>query len=125
MVEGYDDCKTRNHITSLDSKILSDHEKIGVSVNDLQTTSQLGQAKDQTNINDYARVMKGKYLLICNSCLWCASYFDSELTYANCPGCNKGKIEIMTISVEQRNCNRFSHSDNRSVELIYFNNIRS
>lgn len=125
MFEGYEDCKTRNHINSLDSKVLSDDERIGVSVNDVQTTSQSGQVKEQTNINDCARVMKGKYLLLCNSCLWCASYFDSELTYAKCPGCNKGKIECMTISVEQRNCYSFNHSDNRGVELIYSNNIRS
>ena len=88
MFEGYEDCKTRNHINSLDSKVLSDDERIGVSVNDVQTTSQSGQVKEETNINDCARVMKGKYLLLCNSCLWCASYFDSELTYAKCPGCN-------------------------------------
>jgi hypothetical protein len=125
LFEGYEDCKTRNHINSLGSKVLSDDERIGVSVNDVQTTSQLGQVKEQININDCARVIKGKYLLICNSCLWCASYFDSELTYAKCPGCNKGKVECMSISVEQRNSYSFNHSDNRGVELIYSNNIRS
>ena len=124
MFEGYEDCKTRNHINSFGSKVLSDDGMIGVSVNDTQTTSQSDQVKEPTNINDYARVMKGKYLLICDSCLWCASYFDSELTYAKCPGCNKGKIECMTISVDQRNCYSFNDNDNRGVELIYSNNIR-
>lgn len=125
LFEGYEDCKTRSHITSSDSQVLSDYERIGVSFNDMQTTSQSIQVKESTNINDYARVMKGKCLLICNSCLWCASYFDSKLTYTKCPGCSKGKIECMTISVGQRNCYSFNHSDNRAVKLIYSNNIRS
>ena len=125
MFEGYEDCKTRNHITSSDCQVLSDYKRIGVSVNGMQTTSQSVQVEEPTNINDYARVMKGKYLLICDSCLWCASYFESELTYAKCPGCNKGKTECMPISEEKRNSYRFNYSDNQGVELINSNNIWS
>ena len=125
LFQGYGDCKTRNHITSSDSQVLSDDERIGVSVNDVHTTSQSVEVKEPTKINDYAIVAKGKYLLICDSCLWCASYFDSELMYAKCPGCNKGKIECMPISDTEKKSYSFNHSDNRGVELIYSNNIRS
>ena len=125
MVQVYEDCKTRNHITSSDSQVLSDDEKIGLSVDDVQITSQSVEVKEPTNIHDYASVMKGKYLLICDSCLWCASYFESELAYAKCPGCNKGKIECMPILDEEGNSYSFNHSDNQGIELIYSNSIRS
>ncbi len=45
-----------------------------------------------------------KYFLICNSCLWCASYFMTDYhsrseaaIYSHCPVCNKKQIESIPI----------------------------
>jgi hypothetical protein len=123
MFEGYEDCNLKNHIRSSDALLLSvDESGIGVSVNQKQNTSPSVEVNQSTLINDYAKFTKGKYFLICNSCLWCASYFESEMTYAKCPVCNKGKIECMSIRVQEW-CS-LDHSENRGIELIS-NKIRS
>jgi hypothetical protein len=55
-------------------------------------------------------VSTGKYFLLCQSCFWCASYYnntsvdmhlDISDTIAKCPAChNKGRINSMYISVD-------------------------
>ena len=123
MVEGYEDCNIKNHITSSDALLLSvDESNTGVSVNHKQNISSSVGVNQSTHINHYAKLTKGKNFLICDSCLWCGSYFGSEMTYAKCPVCNKGKIECMPIRGEE--WSSFDHSDNRGIELNS-NKIRS
>ncbi|HEY7228177.1 MAG TPA: hypothetical protein VH481_08635 [Nitrososphaeraceae archaeon] len=123
MFEGFEDCNIKNHISSSDALLLSvDESDIGVSVNQKQNTSPSVEVNRPSRINDYAKLTKGKNFLICDSCLWCASYFEREMNYAKCPVCKKGKIEYMPIRDEEWSI--FDHSDNRGIELIS-NKIRS
>ena len=38
------------------------------------------------------------YFLFCDSCFWCASYFNSKsVSIAKCPSCHNNKIERLPI----------------------------
>ena len=121
MFEGYE----KNHITSSDDSSLSvDTEGAGVSVNDMRITLSV-EVNEPGRANDYTKIRKGNYFLICDSCLWNASYFDSELTYVKCPVCSKGKIKCMPIGDDERNSYSFNHSYNIGIELVCSKNMRS
>jgi hypothetical protein len=98
MFQNSEDCNIKNHITSSGDQLLADEQSdVGVSVNAIRRTSPSVEINQQIDTNDYAKVAKESYFLICDSCLWCASYFKKEMTNAKCPLCHKGKIDCMPI----------------------------
>ena len=36
--------------------------------------------------------------LICNSCLWCASWLDGDNCFQRCPTCTSEKLELIPIA---------------------------
>lgn len=99
MFQNSEDCNIKNDITSSCDQLLADEQSnlLGVSVNAIRRTSPSLEITQQIDTNAYAKVAKERYLLICDSCLWCASYFENEMTDTKCPLCRKGKIDCMPI----------------------------
>lgn len=108
MLENFEDRKTKNHITSSNSQFLWRTSPL-VETNPLQ--------KD-----NYAKLTKARYFLICRSCLWCASCIKNETTFTKCPICYNGEIHCTPIG-ENGNC-FFDYSHSKGVELKFANNIR-
>ena len=115
MFQNSEDCNIKNHITSSGDQLLADEQSnVGVSVNAIRRTPPSVEINQQIDTNDYAKVAKERYFLICDSCLWCASYFENEMTDTKCPLCHKGKIDCMPIG-EDKNY-RF---DYRTLEVLH------
>ena len=76
----------------------------------------------QMQMQNYLKFNKVRYFLICRSCLWCASYFKSQITFPKCPRCNDGRIEYMPIGDDEKYT--FDCSPTKGVELKFSNNIR-
>jgi hypothetical protein len=73
-------------------------------------------------VDDYAKITKPKYLLICKACLWCASFINGQLASTKCPLCHNGEVDCIPIA-EDENC-LFDYSHSRGIELKFTNNIR-
>jgi hypothetical protein len=103
MFQNSEDCNIKNDITSSCDQLLADEQSnlLGVSVNAIRRTSPSLEITQQIDTNAYAKVAKERYLLICDSCLWCASYFENEMTDTKCPLCRKGKIDCMPIGEDK------------------------
>lgn len=102
MFQNSEDSNIKNHITSSGDQLLADEQStVGVSVNAIRRTSPSLEINQQIDRNDYAKVAKERYLLICDSCLWCASYFENEMTDTKCPLCRKGKIDCIPIGEDK------------------------
>lgn len=99
MFQNSEDCNIKNDITSSCDQLFADEQSnlLGISVNAIRRTSPSVEITQQIDTNAYAKVAKERYFLICDSCLWCASYFDHEMTETKCPVCRKGKIDCMPI----------------------------
>ena len=122
MPQNSEDHRIKNHITSSDSQFLAKvHSKAGVSDKVRWGTSPLVETKPLETDN-YASLTKARYLLICRSCLWCASYIKNQTTFTNCPLCHNGEIDCIPIG-ENENC-FFDYSHSKGVELKFANNIR-
>ena len=86
MFQNSEDCNIKNHITSSGDQLLADDlSNVGVSVNAIRRTPPSVEINQQIDTNDYAKVAKERYFLICDSCLWCALYFENEMTDTKCP----------------------------------------
>ena len=103
MFQNSEDCNIKNDITSSCDQLLADEQSnvVGVSVNAIRRTSPSVEITQQIDTNDYAKIAKQRYLLICDSCLWCASSFENEMTNTKCPLCRKGKIDCMPIGEDK------------------------
>lgn len=102
MFQNSEDCNIKNHIASSGDQLLADEQSnVGVSVNAIRRTSPAIEITQRIDTNAYAKVAKERYFLICNSCLWCASYFENEMTDTKCPLCRKGKIDCMPIGQDK------------------------
>lgn len=99
MFQNSEECNIKNDITSSCDQLFADEQSnlLGISVNAIRRTSPSVEITQQIDTNAYAKVAKERYFLICDSCLWCASYFDHEMTETKCPVCRKGKIDCMPI----------------------------
>lgn len=114
MPEDSEDRKIKNHITSSDSQFLAKvQSKVGASDKVRWRTSPL------VEINP---LETDRYLLICESCLWCASYIKNQTTFTKCPLCYNGEIDCMPIGEDKNGFSDYSHS--KGVELKFANNIR-
>ena len=123
MPENSEDCNIKNLITSSDSQYLAQvQSEVGVSDKVREGTSPLVKINPQLEIDNYAKLKKVRYFLICESCLWCASYFKNQTTFTKCPLCQKGKIDWMPIGEDENYLFDYSHS--KGVELKFANNIR-
>jgi len=103
MFQNSEDCNIKNHITSSDDQLLADKQSnvVGISVNAIRRTSPSVEITQQIATNAYAKVAKERYFQICDSCLWCASYFENGMTDTKCPLCRKGKIDCIPISEDK------------------------
>src|ERR1044071_9323765 len=99
MFQNSEEGNIKNDITSSCDQLFADEQSnlLGISVNAIRRTSPSVEITQQIDTNAYAKVAKERYFLICDSCLWCASYFDHEMTETKCPVCRKGKIDCMAI----------------------------
>jgi hypothetical protein len=123
MPENSEDCKIENHITSSDNQFLAQvQSEVGVSDKVRQRTSPLVEKNPQLEIDDYAKLTKVRYFMVCESCLWCASYIKNQTTFTKCPLCHNGKIDCMPIGEDENYLFDYSHS--KGVELKFANNIR-
>ncbi len=123
MLENSEDCNIKNLITSSDSQFLAEVQReVGVSDKVRQGTSPLVEINPQLDIDNYAKLTKGRYFLICESCLWCASYIKKQTTFTKCPHCHNGEIDCMPIGEDENYLFDYSHS--KGVELKFANNIR-
>lgn len=115
MAENFKDHKSKNHIMSSDSQFLAKvQSKVGASDKVRWGTSPL------VEINHLE--MKARYLLICESCLWCASYIKNQTTFTKCPLCYNGEIDYIPIGQDKNGF--FDYSRSKGVELKFANNIR-
>jgi hypothetical protein len=58
--------------------------------------------------------------LLCQSCFWCASYFNYSEVVTRCPTCDSNNIESLPISNSE--FYKFSHDRNRGVTLEFADN---
>jgi hypothetical protein len=105
MFQNSEDCNIKNHIASSGDQLLAGA---------IQRTPPSVEINQQIDTNGYAKVGKERYFLICDSCMWCASYFENGMTDTKCPLCRKGKIDCMPIG-EDKNY-RF---DCRILEVLH------
>jgi hypothetical protein len=118
-----EDCNIKNHTTFSEDQLSADDQSHLVSVGAILKTSQSEEINQQIDTNGYYKVARELYFLICDSCLWCASYFGNEMTNIKCPLCHKGKIDCMPIGDDEMYS--FNHNTSRAVELMFSNNFRS
>jgi hypothetical protein len=118
-----EDCNIKNNTTFLEAQLLASDQSRVVLDNATRKISQSGETNQQIDIIGYAKVARERYFLICNSCLWCASYFGNETTDIKCPLCHEAKIDCMPIGNEERFS--FNNNASRGVELSFSNNFRS
>jgi hypothetical protein len=122
MAENFKDHKTKNHIMSSDSQFLAKvQSKVGASDKVRWGTSPLVEINPLES-NNYAKLMKARYLLICESCLWCASYINNQTTFTKCPLCYNGEIDYIPIGEDKSGF--FDYSRSKCVELKFANNNR-
>ena len=122
MLEDSEDREIKNRITSSDSQFLGKlQSKVGASDKVRWKTSPLVEI-NPLKTDNYAELTKARYLLICESCLWCASYVKNQTTFTKCPLCYNGEIDCMPIDEDKNGF--FDYSDSKSVELKFANNIR-
>lgn len=97
MPENSEDSRIKNHITSSDSQFLVEvQRKVGALDKVRWGTSPLVEI-NPLKTDNYAKPTKARYLLICESCLWCASYIKNQTTFTKCPLCYNGEIYCMPI----------------------------
>jgi len=122
MLENSKDRKIKNHIMSSDSQFLAKvQSKVGASDKARWGTSALVEI-NPLDTDNHTKLTKARYLLICRSCLWCASYIKNQTTFTKCPLCYNGEIDCIPIG-EDENC-LFDYNHSRGVELKFANNIR-
>ncbi len=122
MLENSEDRKIKNHATSSESQFSTIiQNKGGASDKVRWGTSPLSEINPLESDN-YAKLTKARYLLICRSCLWCASYIKNQTTFTKCLLCYNGEIDSIPIG-ENENC-LFDYSHSKGVELKFANNIR-
>ena len=82
---------------------------------DLSITLKLRAATQvRTRISDEI------HFLLCQSCFWCASYFNYSEVVTSCPTCESNSIESLPISNSE--FYTFNHDRNRGVTLEFSEN---
>jgi hypothetical protein len=117
MSENSGDRNIKNHVTS---KTLTKTLSIVRASKMVRRKSSIAVINPLMD-ND-AKLTKSSYLLICDACLWCASYVNNQIPYSKCPLCFNGEINCMPIGEDKNYLFDYSHS--KGVELKLANNIR-
>jgi hypothetical protein len=70
-------------------------------------------------ISEKNDIIKKIYFLICGSCFWCASYYDTGnlSKVAKCPCCDNNSIEFIPISHNE--VYNFSYDSKRGITLEF------
>ena len=111
MFEGSGRFKLKNDLTS-DEQLLADNRaNLGV-LSEKRRAQPSIQTKQQIDTTGYVK-LKERYFLICQSCFWCASYLESEITDTKCPLCDQGKIDCMSVGE-----NKSYRSNYRKIEEL-------
>jgi hypothetical protein len=101
---------------------------------DLLQTAKLTSKTDNTNKEnkEILQPVDRIYFVICNSCYWCASYFDIDhleslsgsSTHAlDCHVCNSCNTELMPISTDESFRIEYNISRGMEIEFYESNNI--
>jgi hypothetical protein len=94
-----------------------------------QTTKH---SSDIIKNNEILRHIDHSYFLICNSCLWCATYFGignleslcaSQTHALSCHICNSCNTELMPISVDVSSGMEYSVTSGMEMEFYRTNNV--
>ena len=104
--------KLKNDITS-EEQLLADDQNNLVVLNEIRRARPSIQTDPQTGTNGYVK-LKERHFLICQSCFWCASYFENELTDTKCPLCDEGKVDCMLIGEDNSYCFNY-----RKIEVLH------
>jgi hypothetical protein len=118
MSENSGDRNIKNHVTS---KTLTKTLSI-VRASKMVRRRKSSIAVIKPLMDKDAKLTKSSYLLICDACLWCASYVNNQIPYSKCPLCFNGEIDCMPIGEEKNYLFDYSYSE--GVELELANNIR-
>jgi hypothetical protein len=111
MSENTTDRNVKNHVTS--KLLIKARSKVGVS--EMVKSRKSSIAVINPLAENYAKLTKSRYLLICESCLWCASYIKNQIMLSKCPLCFIGEIGCMPIGEDKNYLIDYSHS--KGVEL--------
>jgi hypothetical protein len=93
----------------------------------LNIANGLLQTTELSSNNTILQPIKKVYFVICNSCYWCASYFeidDLESLYGSsshvldCPICSSHNTELMPIATDESF--RIEYSLTRGMELEFY-----
>ena len=97
----------------------------------MQTTKISSNAIDIKKENDKILQRTSQvYFVICNSCYWCATFFDiddletlsaSSTHVFDCHVCNSHNTELIPISTNESF--RIDYSLTRGMELEFYNNV--
>ena len=74
--------------------------------------------KNANSSNNKAPYKQAIHFLICDSCFWCASCIRLDVTVANCPSCNDGKLEWMPITDNE--IYKFNYDPKKGGVLLEF-----
>ena len=66
------------------------------------------------------RISDEIHFLLCQSCFWCASYYNYSEVVTRCPTCDSNSIESLPISNSE--FYTFNHDRNRGVTLEFSEN---
>jgi hypothetical protein len=95
-------------------------------------TSNLRLKEAQLSLNTIGNSKNTIYFVICNSCYWCASYFDIDnLEYLSassshvldCHVCKSHNTELMPISTDESFKIRYNVTRGIEIEFYKSNNI--
>jgi hypothetical protein len=118
MSENSEDRKIKNHVTS---KLLTKARSI-VGAPETSRRRKSSMALINPLKDNYTKLTESRYLRICDSCLWCASYINNQIPSTKCPLCFIGEIDCMPIGEDKNYLFDYIHS--KGVELKLANNIR-
>ena len=80
----------------------------------------MSSIKQHQKTNTIRRYHDAEFL-ICNSCLWCASYFSHNPHYVeNCPACRSDRMETMPISQSE---SYKGNMDGSNISIEFWNQV--
>src|SRR5262245_37740390 len=73
--------------------------------------------KVKAAVSKRTRISDEIHFLICQSCFWCASYFNYAEVISRCPTCDSNNVESLPITNSE--FYTFSYDTNRGVTLEF------
>jgi hypothetical protein len=70
-------------------------------------------------INRGRETSKRIFFVICNTCLWCASYYNiNRSTFLSCYACSSKNTEVIPIGIDE--CFRIEYTHTRKIEIEFY-----